>query len=157
MLERLSIATLWLFIISSGIVAGGSVVERVVIMPLWASSPPESVRAWSLGVIQRPFFEVATPIYSLLALGALVLSFALPPPARPWVRTAGALGILLGILTIAFFVPLLQKTQATGGAGLPSEEIARLTRQFVNWSWLRSGLLFAGWLTAMRGLTLASR
>jgi hypothetical protein len=153
MLERAAIVVLWLLVIASGLVAGGSIVERVAIIPLWAAAPPESVRAWTLGAIQRPFFEIATPIYALLALAAFVSSWFLPAPARPWARTAGVVGVALMIATVAVFVPALQKTQATGGAGLSGEEIVRLTRRFVDWSWLRTGSLFAGWLAALRALT----
>lgn len=156
-LGRVSVVVLWLLVIASGILAGGSVLERVAIMPLWASSPPASVTAWTLGVIQKPFFEVATPAYAVLAIASLGLSFALPAPARPWARAAGLVGALLLVWTVVFFVPLLQKTMATGGAGLPAEEVTRLTERFVSWSWPRMGLLFAGWLAALRALTLASR
>jgi uncharacterized membrane protein len=156
-MEKLAVIVLWALVVASGVLVGGSVFERIVVTPLWAASPPESVTAWTLGAIQRPFFIVVTPLWALLSLGVLALASALPEPARPWARTAGIIGVCVMIATIAFFVPLLEKTEANRGAGLSSADIARFTRMFVHWSYLRSAVALGGWLAALRALTLASR
>jgi hypothetical protein len=40
---------LWLFVLSAGILSGGSIFEHVVLTPLWAGSLPESVTQWQYG------------------------------------------------------------------------------------------------------------
>jgi hypothetical protein len=152
-MEKLAVIVLWLLVVASGVLVGGSFFERIVVTPLWAAS----VTIWSLGAIQKPFFVVVTPGWALLSLAALLLSFAMPAPARPWARLAGVVGVSVMIWTAAFFVPLLEKTEANGGAGLTGEEIVRFTRQFVSWGLLRTALAMGGWLAALRALLLASR
>ncbi len=45
--NRITEISLWVFIISLGILIGATVFEALVITPLWAGSPPESVRGWN--------------------------------------------------------------------------------------------------------------
>jgi hypothetical protein len=156
-MEKISVVVLWLLVVWAGVLVGGSVFERLVVTPLWASSPPESVTAWTGGAIQRPFFMVATPGWALFSLAAFVLSYAMPAAARPWARVAGVAGVSMMIWTAAFFIPILEKTEASRGAGLSGEEITRLTKQFVTWGALRAFIAFGGWLAAIRALVLASR
>lgn len=156
-MQNVAVTVLWLLVLASGFVVGGSVFERVVVTPLWASAPPASVTAWPYGTVQKPFFMIATPTWALLCLATLALSFALPEPARPWARAAGVVGVVVMIWTAAFFIPLLMKTEANRGAGLSAEEITRFTRQFVQWGHLRTLLAFGAWLAALRALVLASR
>jgi hypothetical protein len=156
-MKNIGYVVLWSLVIVSGILVGGSVFERVVLTPLWAGAPPASVMAWPYGTIQRPFFETVTPIWALLALATFVLSFAMPAQARPWARVAGVIGVAVMIWTVAFFIPLLMKTEANRGAGLSGEDITRYTLQFVNWGLLRTAIALAGWLAALRALVLVSR
>ena len=100
---------------------------------------------------------VATPLWALASLASVALAFALPPPARPWARAAGAIGVALFIWTLAFFIPILGKTEANRGVGLSGEEITRLVRLWVGWGMVRTLVVLGGWLAALRALTLASR
>jgi len=156
-MEKVSVVVLWSLIVVSGMVLGGSVFERLCLSPLWAGAPPESVTSWTLGVIQRPFFQAVVPLWTLLAVAAAALSPAMPSAARPWARAIAVVAVLVFVSTIAFFVPILEKTQANRGAGLPPEEITRLARQFVNWSLLRTIGVAGTCLAAIRALILASR
>ena len=61
------------------------------------------------------------------------------------------------VATLAFFVPILEKTEATGGAGLSAEEITRLTLRFTSWNILRMALLAGTWVAGIRALVLVSR
>ena len=154
---KLGVIVLWGLVLSSGILVGASLLERATITPLWAGSPPESVVGWPYGAIQKPFFIVATPPWALLSLAVLVVSFlALPDAARPWARVAGAIGIGVMIWTLVFFVPILDRTEGNRGAGLSGDEIARLANRFVTWGYVRTAILAAGWIAAIRALILAS-
>ena len=156
-MEKIAVIVLWLLVISCGILAGGSIYERVVLTPLWAGSPPQSVTAWPYGGVQAPFFMVATPTWALLSLVTFGLSFFMPAEVRPWARVAGVIGVAVMIWTAAYFIPRVMMTQANRGAGLSGEEITRYTVQFVQWGLLRTVLVLGGWLAALRALVLATR
>lgn len=147
---------LWLFVLSAGIVAGGSIFEGVVLTPLWAGSLPESVTQWKYGGIQGKFFGVATLLYALFSLALVIASRWMPRRQRKWALMAGLSGVLTLIWTVLFFLPILQKTQVTGGAGLSGEEITRLVNQFHTWQWGRWALLIGGWMAGLRALSLSS-
>ena len=158
MVKRLNVTriVLWLFVLSVTILIGGGIFEHVVVTPLWAGSPPESVTEWQYGVVQAKFFAVASPLYYLFSIALIVMSWWMPPQQRKWALVAGVCGIIVMLTTIFFFIPILGKTQATRGAGLSGEEITRLTNQFVNWNYGRYVLLIGGWAAALRALSLSS-
>ena len=147
---------LWLYLLSLTILIGGGIFEHVVLTPLWAGSPPESVTAWQYGVVQAKFFSIASPLYGLFSLALIIASFWMPAEQHKWALAAGICGITVMLTTIFFFVPILSKTQATRGAGLSGEEITRLTNQFVNWNYGRYVLMIGGWIAALRAITLSS-
>ena len=147
---------LWLFVLSAGIVTGGSIFEHTVLTPLWAGSPPESVTQWQYGGIQGRFFRIASPTYALCSLALVVVSWLMPRRQRKWALVAGLSGIIGMVATILFFLPILGKTQATQGAGLSGEEITRLVNQFKVWNWGRWAVLIGGWVAGLRALSLSS-
>jgi hypothetical protein len=158
MAKRSAIAQvfLWLFVLSAGIVTGGSIFEHTVLTPLWAGSPPESVTQWQYGGLQGKFFKIATPTYALMALALLVVSWWMPAQQRKWALVAGLSGIVVLLATIFFFLPILGKTQATRGAGLSGEEITALVTQFKTWNWGRWAVLIGGWMAGLRAFSLSS-
>ena len=145
---------LWLFVISAGILTGGSIFEHTVLTPLWAGSPPESVTQWQYGGIQGKFFRIATPTYAFFSLALLVVSWWMPRQQRKWALVAGLSGIIGMVWTIVFFLPILGKTQATKGAGLSGEEITALVTQFRAWNWGRWAVLIGGWIAGLRAFSL---
>lgn len=147
---------LWLFVISAGVVTGGSIFEHTVVTPLWAGSPPESVTQWPYGGIQGAFFRIASPIYGLVSLALAIASWWMPRQHRPWALVAGLSGIVVLVWTIVFFLPILAKTQATHGAGLTGEEITALVTQFKTWNWGRWAILVGGWIAGLRAFSLSS-
>ena len=147
---------LWLFILSAGIITGGSIFEGVVVTPLWSHALPDSVRHWSYGTIQSRFFAVVTPLYGFLSLALLIASQWMAAQQRMWARVAGLCGLIVIVATFTFFFPILQKTEGTQGAGLSDAEIVLLVRQFKTWHWGRWALLIGSWLAGMRALSLAA-
>ena len=146
---------LWFFVLSAGLLTGGSIFEGMVLTPLWSNALPESVRQWPYGTIQSNFFAFATPLYALFSLVLLILSKWLPAKQRKWAWTAGLCGLIVVIATFTFFFPILQKTEGAQGAGLSGEEITRLVNQFKTWHWGRWALLIGSWLAGLRALTLS--
>src|SRR5216117_1293180 len=71
---------LWLFVINLGIVFGAGLYEARIVVPLWASSPPESLRSPDSG---RQFWAFVTTIpLTLLTLASLVAAWHAPAPRR---------------------------------------------------------------------------
>jgi hypothetical protein len=146
---------LWLAVLSAGILLGGSIFEGVVLTPLWAGSLPESVTRWPYGGVQSRFFMVVTPLYGLFSLALIVAARWMPRRQRKWALVAGVSGVVVIVATFLFFLPILQKTQATRGAGLSGEEITRLVRQFETWHWGRWAVITLGWVASLRALSLS--
>jgi hypothetical protein len=145
---------LWLFLLSALILTGGGLFEHMVITPLWAGSPPESVTAWPYGGIQRRFFIIFSPSYYLCSLALVIASWWMPRRQRRWALVAGLSGIATMFATFLFFIPILQKTQVTRGAGLSGDEITALVNRFKTWNWGRWVVIIGGWVAALRALTL---
>lgn len=157
-MRRLNIPqiVLWLWILSVTILMGGGVFEHTVLTPLWAGSPPESVTQWQYGVIQARFFGVVSPLCYLISLALIILCWRMPPRQRTWALIAALSSIVIGVATFAFFIPILQKTQATRGAGLSGDEITMLVNQFKTWNWARWAVLIGGWIAGWRAFILRS-
>jgi hypothetical protein len=147
---------LWLWVLAVTILIGGGIFEHLVLTPLWAGSPPESVTAWPHGVVQARFFGVVSPLCFLLSLALIIASWWMPRRQRKWALVAGLSMLLLGVATVSFFLPILQQTQATRGAGLSGEEITRLVNQFKTWNWVRWILGVSGWAVEWRALSLSA-
>ena len=147
-------AALWLFVLSASILTGGGIFEHVVLTPLWAGSPPESVTQWPYGGIQRKFFIIFSPLYYLCSLALIIASWWMPRRQRKWALLAGLSGIVTMIATFSLFIPILQKTQVTRGAGLSGEEITALVNRFKTWNWGRWVVLISGWVAGLRAFSL---
>ena len=145
---------LWLFVLSASILAGGGIFEHTVLTPLWAGALPDSVKGWQYGGIQRKFFIVVSPLYYLFSFALIIASRWMPRRQRRWALLAGLSGVILMFATVLFFIPILQKTQVTRGAGLSGEEITRLVNQFKTWNWGRWAVLIGGWLAGLRAFSL---
>jgi hypothetical protein len=158
---RIGQATLYLFIISSGIQVGAALYEIFVVTPLWSGSTPESVTGWNpvaqYAINPGQFWGKATPFYAICALLAVITAWLLPKPQRNLMLFAGIVALIVVLFTAIFFVPILMKTIATRGAGLSGEEITRMVNQWVNWNWLRLAAVCAAWLVAIRALSSADR
>jgi uncharacterized membrane protein len=117
-----ALMALWCFVLSAGLLTGGSIFEGTVLTPLWSNALPESVMQWKLGMVQTKFFAVATPAYGLFSVALLVTARWLSPQQYQWALTAGICGLVVIVATFTFFLPILLKTQATAGAGLSGDE-----------------------------------
>ena len=148
---------LWVWVLCTTFLMGGGVFEHTVLTPLWAGSPPESVTQWPYGGIQGKFFRVVSPLCYLVSLVLIVVAWWMPSQQRNWALGAGLSSLVIAVATFGFFLPILRKTQGTGGAGLSGEEIVTLVNQFKTWNLARWAVLIAGWLAGLRALTRAWR
>ena len=143
-------SVLWLFILFQGLLTGGALFDALVLTPLWAGSPPQSVTTWTHGAIQGKFF---LPIGTLGDLFCLVLLFAprlTPPQCRRWAVIAAVCGLIVLLTEVLFFVPIQAKIQMAPGTGLSSEEIVKLANRFVLWHWLKLPVQFTAFVAGLQ-------
>jgi hypothetical protein len=134
---------------------GGGTFEHSVLTPIWAGATPESVTSWPHGVVQARFFGIVTPVIFLLSVTMLISTWWMAPRVRKWALIAGVFFVIIGISSAVFFVPILQKTIGTRGAGLSPEEITTLANNFVTWNWARWVLIIGAWAAGLRALVLS--
>jgi hypothetical protein len=141
-----------------GILIGATVFEALVITPLWAGSPPESVRGWNenprYAIESRIFFGFISPPLLLSTLVSLIAGWNMPWTRRKWLVAAVICTLIGFFATVLFFVPILRETTSTRGAGLSDAEIVEKVSSWVTYNWWRMALQTFGWLAALRALSL---
>lgn len=156
--SRVAEILLWALVVMLGILIGATSFEAVVITPLWAGAPPESVRGWNESPryaidTGRFFAAIALPL-AATALVSLLVGWAMPWPRRKWLIAAVVCTLAGFIATGSFFVPILRETIFTRGAGLSDAEITDKVTSWVTYNWWRMAIQTAGWLAALRALSL---
>src|SRR5207244_13613867 len=107
--ETLLKALLWLFTINLGIVFGAGLYESRVVVPLWASAPPMSLRSPDTG--RRFWAFVSTIPLTLLALANLAAAWGAAGPERAWWLSATLIVLVERAATFAFFIPTMLRLQ----------------------------------------------
>ncbi len=141
---------LWLFVINLGIVCGAGLYEARIVVPLWASSPPESLRSPDSG--RRFWAFVTTVSLTLLTLGNLVAGLATHGPRRGWLLAAVALILIERALTFSYFIPTMLRLQRSSTLAAPT--VKEKLSQWARLNYLRNALTLAAWVAALRALTL---
>jgi len=140
---------LWLFVVNLGIVFGAGLYEARIVVPLWASSPPESLRSPDSG---RKFWAFVTTIpLTLLTLASLVAAWHAQGPRREWWLVAAIVILVERISTFSYFIPTMVRLQR---AALRQAEVKARVTQWARLNYLRSALTLVAWLAAMKALTL---
>ena len=161
-----SIANLfiWLFVISLGIELGGGLYETLVVLPVWALAPPESVVSYFQHNVAYPqfalnaggrFWMVQTPLLGLISLATLISGFKTRPEHRAWRIAGTVLALVVVISTFAWFVPNIMILLA-GGGDLNGAQITSLTHWWVRLNWVRVVVYSTGWLCGLRAMTIPS-
>ncbi len=149
---------LWLFVVLSGIAVGAGLYERRVIVPRWftgLSGFMVSVNADAITTDDsgRRFWGYLTTVpLTLLTVAGCVIAWN-PATARDrWWLAAAAVMLVERLGTFGYFIPtLLKLVQAER---LPPGEAAQAARQWIRLNRIRSVFAFAGWLAALRALSL---
>jgi hypothetical protein len=152
--------TMWVFVVWSCFILGGSVYEAVVVMPLFTSDPPRSLAADSpLRVVLKRagmfFWSTATPGLGLVALAALLTSFSTPQPQMTWrIASTGLLLIVLAV-TLLYFKPAIVNLVVHHGGGRPDAVIAAQMRRWVTLNWVRVAAVAVSIGMGVRALLLS--
>ncbi len=147
-MTRVQNFVLWLFVINLGIAFGAGLYEAHVVVPEWAGMPRES---WPNTGIRFWAYVTTVPL-TLLTLASLFLASRSIGPDRSWWLGAALIIVIERIATFAYFIPTMARLQR--GTGMADAQALATLSQ---WMWLNNGrhlLTLAGWLLAMRALTL---
>lgn len=134
--HRVLVVSLWLSVLALSTWVGGTLYQMLVIVPLWAESPPESVRAFFRGTdYNRTIFNFFGPPFILARniplVVALIAGWHLPRHRRAMLV---AVTCFLGfgvLLTVAFVYPINAVLfEQVGGAAEP-EEIRQMVHRWV--------------------------
>ncbi len=137
---------LWLLVINLGIVFGAGLYEARIVVPLWASSPPDSLRSPDSG---RRFWAFVTTIpLTLLTLASLVATGHAQGPRRDWWLTAALVILVERLATFSYFIPTMLRLHR---AAMPRAEITARLTQWARLNYLRSALTLIAWVARASG------
>jgi hypothetical protein len=154
---------LWLFVILSGIGVGTGLYEMRVIVPLWASAPPESVWYWEALRNTHPEYVpnaglrlwiFLTPAHLLLALATLVAAWKTKGGHRRWLLASTVTFICLHLTAFVWFVPTINELMKSRELGISPEQVASKAYLWATLSWFRVPLGLFGFIAGLRALTL---
>ena len=150
---------LWAYVVMLGVLTGGALFERLVIVSVWASSPPDSVRNWNSDPRNaldppRRFFKFVTPPIMLLTLIMFYVAFKSVDPFRCWLLASVILVLVVIISTLAYFATNMHALSLRRGEGLDSETIVKKTRLWVSLQYIRLTILILGWMAALQAFRI---
>ena len=155
---------LWLLVIMLGIEIGAGLYETIVVVPMWAGSPPDSLVAYYQHKVANPemtenaggkFWIFATPTLGLLSIAVLLTNRRAYPAQRRMRAVGGGLALMVVAFTFAWFVPNIMLLQSAEVLTMKPEQAASLSNWWFWLNWARVVLYAAAWLSALRALTLS--
>jgi len=148
-MQTLARALVWLLAIILGITVGAGLYEARVVVPVWATTPPNT---WiNTGTAFWAF--VSTGPLTLTIVISLVAIWGYDGPARSWWLAALVIVILERVATFTYFIPTMVWLQQQGRMS------AEVSSTLATWSFINHGrhvLAFAAWLLALKALSLLS-
>ena len=138
--------------------------ETIVVVPMWAGSPPDSLVAYYQHKVANPemtenaggkFWIFATPTLGLLSIAVLLTNRRAYPAQRRMRAVGGGLALMVVAFTFAWFVPNIMLLQSAEVLTMKPEQAASLSNWWFWLNWARVVLYAAAWLSALRALTLS--
>jgi len=146
---------LWLFAIDLGIAFGAGLYEQRIVLPQWfprGGVDSEAMRKIDTG--RRFWGAVTTLPLTLLTLASLAVAWRAQGPAREWWLGAAAVTLVERLGTFSYLIPTAMKLMRA--EALPQGRAAQMAAQWRRLNLLRSALGLAGWLLALKALSLIS-
>ena len=141
---------LWLFVINLGTAFGAGLYEARVVVPLWASAPPASLRSPDSG---RRFWAFVTTIpLTLLTLASLVAALQSEGPRGAWWLTAVLIVLVERGATFGYFIPTLLRLQR--GSATSETVVRDAIARWMRLNYLRSLITLLAWLAALNALAM---
>lgn len=155
-------ALLWVVVLVSGPLVGAKLFDLVVLAGAWSAAPPASLTMLPYG----PRWPVDTGLFFIpfsgAMLGASVAALASgwrTPWHYRWLLLVPATGIFaMLVLTVTQFWPmnnaLWDYARGRAGAGITQTGIVTMIRLWLRLDWLRLGVATAGFIAAVRALSI---
>ncbi len=140
---------LWLFAINLGIAFGAGIYEARVVVPQWANIPPKE---WPNTGLMFWVYVTTVPL-TLLTVASLIAGWLTEGPMRFWYLTAACIVVVERIATFSYFIPRM--LWLTGAEGLSDVDIKASLSQWLFVNHGRHALTLAGWLAALKALSLS--
>jgi hypothetical protein len=140
---------LWLFVINLGIAFGAGIYEARVVIPAWAGIPP---RQWQNTGLLFWVYVTTVPL-TLLTLASIAAAWLSQGPMRTWYLAAVAIVIVERIATFSYFIPTMVRMMGT--EALPDVDVKATLSQWLLMKHGRHLLTLAGWLAALKALSLS--
>ena len=152
-------AVLLLFVLGTAILFGGSLYSSLVVEPLWASNPPESLREWGhvIMLAGSNFFRFVTPSVGLLALITLATSFKTAKSHFWWRLSASIVFIFVFIWSIIYFVPTAMFLSSPGLDSVSNQDAIEMTETWVRNDSIRMIFVMISLICGVRALFLPSK
>jgi hypothetical protein len=151
---------LWLFTINLGIAFGAGLYEKMVVLPDWfersvqggVSVNSAAMRHSDSGL--RFWAFVTTVPLTLLTLISTYVAWNVAGPWRTWWLAATGITLLERIGTFSYFIPTALKLMRADTT--PLRDAGATARVWINLNHVRVALNLAGWLAALRALSLST-
>ncbi len=140
---------LWLFVIDLGVAFGAGIYEGRVVIPAWQEIPP---REWPNTGILFWVYVTTVPL-TLLTVANAFAAWRAQGPMRGWHLASVCIVLVERAATFAYFIPTMVGLTATEGA--PGPEVRAALSQWLALNHGRHVLTLAGWLTALKALSLS--
>ena len=148
-MQTLAPALIWLLVIFLGITVGAGLYEARVVVPIWATTPPDT---WiNTGTAFWAF--ISTGPLTLIVLVSLIAVWWFDGPAHNWWLAALCVVIVERIVTFTYVIPTMIWLQQQGGMS------SEVSSTLATWSLVNHGrhvLTFAAWLLSLKALSLLS-
>jgi hypothetical protein len=143
---------LWLFIIDLGTAFGAGLYEARVVVPLWASAPPASLRSPDSG---RRFWAFVTTIpLTLLTIANLAAASQAQGPRRAWWLAATLVVLVERGATFGYFIPTMLRLQRN--PTLSDTPVRATLAHWARLNYLRNSLTLVAWLAALKVLSIVN-
>jgi len=140
---------LWLFVINLGIAFGAGIYEARVVIPQWGNIPPGQ---WPNTGLMFWVYVTTVPL-TLLTIASAIAAWLTKGPIRFWYLLAVGIIIVERLATFSYFIPTMARLMGT--EDLPQEDVMAALSQWLLINHGRHLLTFAGWLAALRALSLS--
>ena len=139
---------LWLLVINLGISVGAGLYESVIVIPDYVGNPPETWVETGLSF----WVYVSTVPLTLLVIANSLVAWKTTGRKRKWMIAAVMVVIVERLFTFLYFIPTM--AGLIGSNDLPQHDVDGVLNQWMFLNHFRHLLSIAGWLMALKALTL---
>ena len=142
----------WLLVVAFALVLGGQLFDTVVLVPIWSSAPPQSLREWmkSPAATRVPqFFGRLLPVLLAASVFGLAAALVLGLRGRRALALTGLCGILHLALILLFFIPTNRALGFLPGSAADPSTLGQLIQKWLLWNRVRICLDTVGLIAAV--------